>query len=60
MNWAWAVGILILSIVPGIVGGGLVWSFFEKWTAVVVWEIILFCIVMMIISKGVKKGAPAH
>ncbi len=60
MNWAWAVGILILSIVPGIIGGGLFWSFFEQWTAVIVWEIILFCIVMLIISKGVGKGTPAH
>lgn len=60
MNWAWVLGILVLSIVPGIIGGGLFWSFFEQWTAVIVWEIILFCAVMAIISIGVKKGTPAH
>ena len=60
MNWAWVVGMCILSIVPAIVGGGLFWSFFEQWTAVIVWEIILFCILLVIISKGAKKGSPAH
>jgi hypothetical protein len=52
-------GIFILAIVPGIIGGGLFWSIFEQWTAVIVWEIILLCLVLLIISKGVKKGAPA-
>ena len=60
MNWPWVVGMFILSIVPAIIGGGLFWSFFEKWTAVIIWEIILFCILLLIISKGVKKGTPAH
>ena len=60
MNWAWVVGIFILAIVPGIVGGGLFWSFFEQWTAVIVWEIILLCILLAIVTKGVKKGTPAH
>jgi hypothetical protein len=60
MNWAWVVGIFILAIVPGIVGGGLFWSFFEQWTAVIIWEIILLCILLAIVTKGVKKGTPAH
>jgi hypothetical protein len=60
MNWPWVVGVCILAIVPGIVGGGLFWSFFENWSAVIVWEIVLFCILVTIIFKGVKKGAPAH
>jgi hypothetical protein len=60
MNWPWVLGICILSIVPAIVGGGLFFSIFEKWTAVIVWEVVLFCILLLIISKGVKKGTPAH
>jgi hypothetical protein len=60
MNWPWVVGICILSIVPGIIGGGLFFSFFENWTAVIVWEIILFCILLAILTKGVKRGTPAH
>jgi hypothetical protein len=54
------VGMFILSIVPAIIGGGLFWSFFEQWTAVIIWEIILLCILLLIVSKGAKKGAQAH
>lgn len=60
MNWAWVVGMFILSVVPAIIGGGLFWAFFEKWTAVILWEIILLCILFFVISKGLKKGGPAH
>jgi hypothetical protein len=60
MNWPWVVGMFVLSIVPAIVGGGLFFSIFEKWAAVIVWEIILFCILLLIVSRGVKKGTPAH
>ncbi|NLI82125.1 MAG: hypothetical protein GX443_10630 [Deltaproteobacteria bacterium] len=60
MNWAWAFGILILSIVPGIIGGGLFWHFFEKWTAVVVWEVILLFLLSVVISKGYKKAEEKH
>jgi hypothetical protein len=60
MNWPWVVGMFILSIVPAIVGGGLFFSIFEQWTAVIVWEVVLFCILLLIVSKGVKKGTPAH
>jgi len=60
MNWPWVLGIFILSIVPAIVGGGLFFSIFEQWTAVIVWQIVLFCILLLIVFKGVKKGTPAH
>lgn len=60
MNWPWVVGMFILSIVPAIVGGGLFFSIFEQWTAVIVWEIALLCILLAIVAKGVKKGTPAH
>jgi len=60
MNWAWALGILILSIVPAIVGGGLFWHFFEKWTAVIIWEVVLLFLLSLVISKGYKKAGSAH
>lgn len=60
MSWAWALGMLILFIVPGIVGGGLVWAFFEKWTAVIVWEAVLLFLLSLIVSKGYGKGKLAH
>lgn len=56
MNWAWVFGMLILSGVPAIVGGGFAWFFFEKWTAVIIWEVILLFLMSVIISKGVKKA----
>lgn len=60
MNWAWAFGILILSIVPAIVGGGLFWHFFEKWTVVIIWEVVLLFLLSLVISKGYKKAGSAH
>jgi hypothetical protein len=60
MNWAWVVGMCILCIVPGIIGGGLFFSIFENWTAVIVWEIILLCLLLATLTKGVKRGTPAH
>ena len=59
MKWAWRFGMLILTGVPAIVGGGLVWAIFEKWTAVIIWEIVLLFIVSLLISKG-DKAVPAH
>lgn len=60
MSWAWALGMLILFIVPGIVGGGLVWTCFEKWTAVIVWEAVLLFLLSLLVSKGYGKGKAAH
>ena len=60
MNWAWALGMLIFSIVPAIVGGGLFWVFFEKWTAVIVWEVVLLFIMSFLIAKGDKGASAAH
>ena len=60
MNWAWRFGIIVLSGVPAIVGGGLFWHFFEKWTAVIVWEVILFFLLSIVISRGDKADPLAH
>jgi hypothetical protein len=56
MEWAWRFGILVLGGVPAIIGGGLFWHFFENWTSVVVWEIVLLFLLSLIISKGDKKA----
>lgn len=58
MKWAWRFGMCVLSGVPAIVGGGLFWSIFHKWTAVIVWEAVLVCIMSFIIAKG--DGAAEH
>ncbi|SMC19134.1 hypothetical protein SAMN02746041_00617 [Desulfacinum hydrothermale DSM 13146] len=58
-NWAWRIGMLVVGGVPAIIGGGLFWHLFEKWTAVIVWEIVLLFILSLIISKGDKRGQEA-
>ncbi len=60
MNWSWRMGMLILTGVPAIVGGGLMWHFFEKWTAVIVWEVALLFIMSFLIAKGDKGQSAAH
>jgi hypothetical protein len=60
MAWAWRIGMMVLAGVPAIVGGGLFYAAFEKWTAVVIWEIILLFLLALLISKGDKQQAPHH
>lgn len=57
--WAWRFGMLILTGVPAIVGGGVMWAIFGKWTAVIIWEVVLLFIMSLLISKG-DKGETAH
>ncbi|MBW2036251.1 MAG: hypothetical protein JRI41_02050 [Deltaproteobacteria bacterium] len=35
------IGIIIVSGIPAIIGGGLFFAIFESWIAVAVWEILL-------------------
>jgi hypothetical protein len=60
MNWAWIMGMMILTAVPAIIGGGLFWHFFEKWTAVIIWEVVLLFIMSFLIAKGDKSKSEAH
>lgn len=60
MNWAWIMGMMILTAVPAIVGGGLFWHFFEKWTAVIIWQVVLLCIMSFLIAKGAGAKSEAH
>lgn len=59
MNWAWRMGMFILTGVPAIVGGGFFWYLTEKWTVVLIWEVVLLFLMTFIIAKG-DKGASAH
>lgn len=60
MKWAWRFGMLVLTGVPAIVGGGLVWAIFGKWTAVVIWEVVLLFLMSFVIAKGDKNEAAHH
>ncbi len=60
MKWAWRFGMLVLAGVPAIVGGGLVWAIFGKWTAVIIWEIVLLFLMSLLISKGDKNEVAHH
>ena len=53
-------GMIILTGIPAIVGGGLFWQLFEKWTAVIVWEVVLLCIMSFVIAKGDRSSSDQH
>jgi len=55
-KWAWRLGILVLAGIPAIVGGGLVWQLFDRWTPVLIWEVVLLFFVSVVITKGDKSG----
>lgn len=59
-NWAWRAGMIVLSIVPAIIGGGLFFHLFENWTAVVVWGVFLLFLLSLVICKGDKRADEAH
>ena len=51
-KWSWRLGMLILSGVPAIVGGGILWQFFENWTPIVIWELVLLILLSAVMVKG--------
>jgi hypothetical protein len=51
-KWAWGLGMLVLTGVPAIVGGGIIWQLFEKWQPVIIWEAILLFGMILIIARG--------
>ena len=59
MDWAWRFGMIVLAGVPAIIGGGITYGLTESWTAVIVWEIILFCLLLAALLKGGKSN-PSH
>lgn len=56
-KWSWCLGILILSGVPAIVGGGVLWQFFEKWTPIIIWEVVLLILVCAVMVRGSGQGS---
>ena len=59
MNWAWRFGMIVLSGVPAIIGGGITYGLTDSWTAVIVWEAILLCLLVAALVKG-GKGDSGH
>jgi len=60
MNWAWRFGMIVLSGVPAIIGGGITYGLTESGTAVIVWEAIVFCLLVAVLLKGGKAGSSHH
>ncbi len=59
MNWAWRFGMIVLAGVPAIIGGGITYGLTESYTGVIIWEIILFCLLVAALIKG-GKGESGH
>ena len=60
MNWAWCFGMLVLAGVPAIIGGGITYGLTESYTGVIIWEAILFCLLVAVLIKGGKGDAGSH
>lgn len=60
MNWAWRFGMIVLSGVPAIIGGGIAYGLTESWTAVAVWEAVLLCLLGAVLIKGGKSDSNRH
>jgi len=51
---------IVLSGVPAIIGGGITYGLTENWTAVIVWEAIVFCLLVAVLIKGGKDSSSHH
>ncbi len=60
MKWPWVFGMVVLSGVPAIVGGGIIYGLTQSYTAVVIWEAILFCLLVAALIRGVKDAPDSH
>ncbi len=60
MKWPWVFGMVVLSGVPAIVGGGITYGLTQSYAAVAIWEVILFCLVVAALIKGAKGEANPH
>ena len=60
MNWAWRFGMIVLAGVPAIIGGGITYGLTESYTGVIIWEIILFCLLVAALIKGGKAESGHH
>jgi len=60
MNWAWRFGMIVLTGVPAIIGGGITYGLTDSYTAVIVWEVILFFLLVAALVKGGKGDSNPH
>jgi ABC-type phosphate transport system permease subunit len=60
MNWAWRFGMIVLTGVPAIIGGGITYGLTESYTGVIIWEVILFLLLVAALIKGGKGDSGAH
>lgn len=60
MNWAWYFGMIVLFGVPAIIGGGITYGLTESYSAVIIWEVILFFVLVAALIKGGKGGQDPH
>ena len=51
-NWGWRLGMMILAGVPSIVGSGILWDIFQKWTPIIIWEVVLLLLLILFLIKG--------
>lgn len=56
MNWAWRFGMIVLSGVPAIIGGGITFGLSESWGAVIGWEVV---VLIALITALIKGGNPS-
>jgi hypothetical protein len=54
-TWSWRLGMVILSGVPAIVGAGILWQVFEKWTPIIVWEVVLLLLLSLVLFRGGRQ-----
>lgn len=57
MNLAWVFGMIVLSGVPAIIGGGITFGLTNSWAAVIGWEVILFAFLIFVLFKGGKSDS---
>jgi hypothetical protein len=50
---------IVLAAVPAIIGGGITYGLTESYTGVIIWEIILFCLLVAALIKGGKGDSSA-
>jgi len=46
----------IFTVVPGIIGGGIVYHFIPRWSAVAIYEILLLFLLSWVLVEGTKRA----
>ncbi|MFZ2445690.1 MAG: hypothetical protein WAW37_04990 [Syntrophobacteraceae bacterium] len=59
MDWAWRFGMIVLSGVPAIIGGGITYGLTDSYSAVIGWEVVLLGLLIGALVKGGKSTKDA-